>query len=396
MDNKAKMTELLEFLEPSLLDYSEWISVGMALKEEGFSVEVFDAWSKRDPKRYHAGECEDKWKSFGKNASAPVTGGTVYEIARRYGYTPQSDSHELNWDDTIGKNEKKDELTILEKEWIEGREIHEPTDWNPKNELIRYLSLFDSTENVGYVTETWEKDGKFLPTKGCFDRTAGELSQLLSKCHDICDVIGDYNHAAGAWIRFNPLDGKGVSNANVTEYRYALVESDKTELEKQNAIIRMLELPVAALVYSGGKSLHAVVRIDAANYDEYRKRVDYLYKVCEKNGLIVDAQNRNPSRLSRMPGIERGGKKQFLVDMNIGKASFTEWQEWIEGVNDDLPDPESLSNVLAELPALSPELIEGVLRQGHKMLLSGPSKAGKSFALIELCISIAEGKEWFG
>lgn len=396
MDNKAKMTELLEFLEPSLLDYSEWISVGMALKEEGFSVEVFDAWSKRDPKRYHAGECEDKWKSFGKNASAPVTGGTVYEIARRYGYTPQSDSHELNWDDTIGKNEKKDELTILEKEWIEGREIHEPTDWNPKNELIRYLSLFDSTENVGYVTETWEKDGKFLPTKGCFDRTAGELSQLLSKCHDICDVIGDYNHAAGAWIRFNPLDGKGVSNANVTEYRYALVESDKTELEKQNAIIRMLELPVAALVYSGGKSLHAVVRIDAANYDEYRKRVDYLYKVCEKNGLIVDAQNRNPSRLSRMPGIERGGKKQFLVDMNIGKASFTEWQEWIEGVNDDLPDPESLSNVLTELPALSPELIEGVLRQGHKMLLSGPSKAGKSFALIELCISIAEGKEWFG
>lgn len=36
-------------------------------------------------------------------------------------------------------------------------------------------------------------------------------------------------------------------------------------------------------------------------------------------------------------------------------------------------------------------LIEGVLRQGHKMLLAGPSKAGKSFALIELCICLAEG-----
>ena len=36
------------------------------------------------------------------------------------------------------------------------------------------------------------------------------------------------------------------------------------------------------------------------------------------------------------------------------------------------------------------------LRQGHKILLTGPSKAGKSFSLIELCIAIAEGVSWFG
>ncbi len=46
---------------------------------------------------------------------------------------------------------------------------------------------------------------------------------------------------------FNPLDGKGVKNDNVTDYRYALVESDSMDLAKQNAIIRELELPVAAL-----------------------------------------------------------------------------------------------------------------------------------------------------
>ena len=48
------------------------------------------------------------------------------------------------------------------------------------------------------------------------------------------------------------------------------------------------------------------------------------------------------------------------------------------------------------MPELSPPLIEGVLRQGHKMLLAGPSKAGKSFALIGLAVSIAEGRPWFG
>ncbi len=59
-----------------------------------------------------------------------------------------------------------------------------------------------------------------------------------------------------------------------------------------------------------------------------------------------------------------------------------------------LPAIKSLDALLANPPALAGELIEGVLRQGHKLLLSGPSKAGKSFALIQLCIAIAEGGKW--
>ena len=166
------------------------------------------------------------------------------------------------------------------------------------------------------------------------------------------------------------------------------------DISAQKAIITELELPVAALVYSGKKSLHAIVKIDASTYEEYKKRVDYLYNVCNKNGLKLDIQNRNPSRLSRMPGIMRNGKKQYLLDTNIGKENWNEWREWIESVNDDLPDPESMADVWDNLPELAPPLIDGVLRQGHKMLIAGPSKAGKSYALIELCCAIAEGKKW--
>lgn len=193
---------------------------------------------------------------------------------------------------------------------------------------------------------------------------------------------------------FNPLDGKGCKNSNVTDFKYALVESDSMPIAEQNTVLRELELPIACLVHSGGKSLHAIVRIEANDMREYRKRVDYLYNICKKNGLDVDTQNRNPSRLSRMPGVIRNGKKQFLVDTNIGKESWDEWYEWIESINDDLPEPESLVECWNNLPQLAPPLIEGILRQGHKMLVAGPSKAGKSFTLIELCIAIAEGKKW--
>lgn len=389
--------EMLDYIDPAGLDYNEWLSVGMALKEEGKTPEVWERWSERDSLRYHPGECAKKWDSF-QGSVKPITGATIAQMAKDGGWTPEEnrESYALDWDGEIGE---KDDLVIINKSWLEGKELRVPDEWEPAKQLVKYIeTLFEVSENVGYVVKSWEKDGKYIPAdKGAYDRTAGQLIEALSKCGgDIGSVLGDYDENGGAWIRFNPLDGNGVKNANVTDFRYALVESDTMDIEKQNAIIRELELPVACLVHSGGKSLHAIVRIDASNYEEYRKRVDYLYNVCQKNGLKTDNQNRNPSRLSRMPGVMRNGKKQYLIDTNIGKESWNEWKEWIESVNDDLPDPESMADAWDNLPPLAPPLIENVLRMGHKMLIAGPSKAGKSFSLIELCCAVAEGKSWLG
>ena len=143
-----------------------------------------------------------------------------------------------------------------------------------------------------------------------YNRTAGELIKSLKKYKDdIGATVGDSNPQAGAWIRFNPLDGQGVRNENVTAFRYALVESDTIPIAEQDAVFRKLELPIAALVHSGGKSIHAIVHIDADSLDEYRKRVSFLYDFLEKNGVTIDRQNRNPSRLSRMPGVMRKCQK---------------------------------------------------------------------------------------
>ena len=392
----TNLTELLDYIDPGACDYTDWMQVGMALKHEGYSVQVWDDWSRRDAGRYHAGECQKKWSGF-LGSGTPVTGGTIVELARQFGWSAEyTAGRELNWDSVIGAGNN-----AIRPEWLEGEDIHIPKEWAPGEQvrqIITYLeTLFDSTENVGYVTQTWQKDEKLLPQKGNWDRTAGQLIEALSQCRgDVGAVLGDTNPQAGAWVRFNPLDGQGCKDSNVTDFRFALIESDSLELDKQNALIRALELPVAALVFSGKKSLHAIVRIEAADSTEYRKRVDYLYDVCKKNGLVLDTQNRNPSRLSRLPGIDRGGSKQYLLDTNIGQKSWNEWYEWIESVNDDLPEPESFGAFWDCLPEQAAPLVDGILRQGHKMLLAGPSKAGKSYALIELCIGIAEGTRWLG
>lgn len=390
-----EITECLKYIDPASLDYQTWVNVGMALKEEGLPCSVWDDWSRSDS-RWHAGECSRKWESF-NGASNPVTGATIIQLAKERGM-PLAESRALDWDDEISY-EAPEEHVVVNPNWVEGREITPPADWDPAQEIIRYLeALFEPDDRVGYVMQSYEKDGRYVPAnKGAYDRTAEQLISGLRRCRgDIGAVLGDYNRKAGAWIRFNPLDGRGIKNENVAEFRYALVESDNVDIERQNAIIRELELPVAVLVYSGKKSLHAIVRIDAENYEEYRRRVDFLYQICQKNGLQPDTQNRNPSRLSRMPGVQRGENRQFIVDTNIGKSSWNEWREWIEGVNDDLPGFENAADFWGNMPELAPPLIGGVLRQGHKMLIAGPSKAGKSFALIELCAAIAEGREWLG
>lgn len=386
MDNN--ILSALKAIDVSELSRADWIAVGMALKEEGYPCSIWDDWSRND-RRYHPGECERKWNSF-HGSGKPVKGGTIIQMAKERGWTAFGGADGcMGWDDAI------------EYDGADGFNGFTPPDaWNPTEDLITYLTLiFDPDDKVGYVTnDVWQDaEGKWLPSKGVYDRTAGELIASLKKySNDIGATVGDWKPQAGAWIRFNPLDGDGVKNENVTKFRFALVESDTLPIAEQDIVFRKLELPIAALVHSGGKSLHAIVHIDAGSYEEYRKRVEKLYDFLEKNGVSIDKQNRNPSRLSRMPGVTRNGNRQYLVATNIGRKSWTDFEDFMEGVSDELPEMESLAKYKDAPPVLPEELISGILRRGHKMLISGSSKAGKSFLLMELCISIAEGRPWLG
>ena len=398
MEHENELKEALDFISPASLTYEEWTMVGMALKDSGLPVTVWEQWSARDGGRYHKGECAKKWESF-HGSTKPVTESSIFQLAYSHGWSGPA-GHALDWGDELSAGPgAQTEGRVVDPRWVEAHELDLPAEWHPAEQIKRYLqALFEPEEYVAYVTESYRKeDGRFAPNGCSCQLTAGQLIMELDHYgDDIGAALGDYNPEAGAWICFNPMDGGGRRNENVTDFRYALVECDNMELGKQQAIIRQLELPCAALVYSGGKSVHAIVKVDAPDYAEYRRRVDYLYAACQKNGLTIDQQNRNPSRLSRMPGILRGDKRQTLLETNIGKSCWDEWRDWLEAETDELPETESLADDWESLPPLADALITGVLRKGHKMLLAGPSKAGKSFALIELCIAIAEGRPWLG
>lgn len=123
----------------------------------------------------------------------------------------------------------------------------------------------------------------------------------------------------------NPLDGGEYEtssgsisrrcDAAVVEWRYCVCEFDDLPLEKQISIWLNIKLPVVAMIYSGGKSIHAWIKISAS-----RAEFDEVKEFYEKNliTLGVDQTCRNPSRLSRMPGVWRAdkGRAQKLIYLN--------------------------------------------------------------------------------
>ena len=136
---------------------------------------------------------------------------------------------------------------------------------------------------------------------------------------------GTPNSEAGAWIRINPVKQHGsghngaITDADVTSHRFCLLESDVLPVDLQLSLWAWLPLPVAAITTSGGRSIHASVMVNSQNAQDYRATVDRIYTLLARFGLCPG--NKNPSRMSRLPGAQReigkhGDGAQRLLYLN--------------------------------------------------------------------------------
>lgn len=354
----------------------------MALNSEGFPVSVWDEWSRNDT-RYHAGDCDKKWETF---HGTGTTVGTIFHMAEVYG-NYKSHGRVWTWDDHIPAEVENYEETIANSA---------PKKDKPYQMAIKYLeTLFEPDEIVGYVHSAMYKEDreKWVPANAGAWRKCSDIISDLKRLKNF-DAFGSINEQAGAWIRINPLDGKGAGDKNVTRYTYALAEADSMPIEDQKKLLINMKLPIAALVESGGKSVHAIVKVGASNEAEYKQRVAFLFKVLGEQNFVVDTNNKNPSRLSRLPGVMRGDKCQALLATNIGCSSWEEWLDELEGINDDLPQIDNLWDMF-EAPDDTPdEVISSVLYEGGKLMITGDSKSGKTCLSQNLAVCIASGHPW--
>jgi RecA-family ATPase len=265
-----------------------------------------------------------------------------------------------------------------------------------------FLKLLDTAflpgEFVAIAPAAENEDGEIAPRSGVTLTAAQWRERVLAKGGiDRC-----FTTRLGLFVRINPMRQHGSRNEDVTAFRHVLVEFDTgpdgspLPKEVQHAAIIASGLPVTALIDSGNKSLHAWVRVEARDEAEYRRRVGKVWDWFE--GHPLDRQNRNPSRLSRCPDgwrtVNGEVRRQQLLALGLGAENWEAWEgeSGADGLPRIVPGDEFMDSPKPE----PPQLVEGILHQGAKMVLGGASKSRKSWSLIDLMLAVSTGGSWWG
>jgi len=251
-------------------------------------------------------------------------------------------------------------------------------------------ACFEPTDVVSIAPGAHDDEtGRAFPEHGGVNSLTRD--DWLARVADRGGIARVFSTRHGLYVRINPLrKGSDGTDSDVTALRHVLVESDALPKEEQEARLRASGLPISALIDSAGQSIHAWVRVDARTREEYQARREKVWAALP--GFQIDKANKNPSRFSRCPGGLRGDAVQRLLAVGIGASSFADW----EATHEDARDIVTASDFCAEDEPDPPQLIEGILYRGAKMIIAGPSKSRKTWNLTDLAISVSLGQPWCG
>jgi hypothetical protein len=260
-----------------------------------------------------------------------------------------------------------------------------PTD----SQFKRFLEAAFAPTEVVCICEQVEDgkpntSGSFLPVEEWIKRFDAPDSILLRK-----------DRLDGVFVRINPFKPNLYSGSDndVAAYRHVLVEFDELPKPEQEQRLRSSGLPISVLIDSGGKSIHAWVRVDASSRKEWDARRDEIYKAIPG----VDPKNKNPSRFSRLPGAWRGESQQKLLATNLGADS---WEDWLTNreSEEDQATIVSVRDLIYFDPANDPDNLIGNrwLTRGSSMIVSGGTGIGKSSLMMQIVIRWALGLDFFG
>ena len=130
----------------------------------------------------------------------------------------------------------------------------------------------------------------------------------------------------GVWFLAQPVDGRFHNNPrlggkpsrrseeSVTAWRYAVLESDEADPDDWLRCLVQMPLRIASVCESGGRSIHALVRLDAESKEDWDAKVRVIKPVLVTLG--ADPGALSAVRLTRLPQAKRGERVQRLLYLN--------------------------------------------------------------------------------
>lgn len=185
--------------------------------------------------------------------------------------------------------------------WLANRSVWDPAEVSSENFLD---ALYRSNERVLMFTEV---DGRGNPW------TQGEAMFPQEECPK--------EGKCGVWFLAQPVDGEYHPNPRtaktsrrseeaVLRWPFLVLESDDAPVREWLGALARLPLRISAIYSSGGRSVHALVRVDALTKGQWddivRRQMAPGLKFLVLNG--ADKGVFSAVRLTRLPGAVRNGK----------------------------------------------------------------------------------------
>lgn len=147
------------------------------------------------------------------------------------------------------------------------------------------------------------------------DQTTGHIGQSIRTVGEWIDFHRERSASPFPKIIPNPLtgdygitkDGKPSLRADscIAAFRFIVCEFDTISIEDQLSFWAGVRMPIAAIIHSGKKSLHAWVRVDCKDAEEWEREVENKLFPETLEPIGLDRTCKNEARLSRMPGHNR-------------------------------------------------------------------------------------------
>jgi len=207
----------------------------------------------------------------------------------------------------------------IDEEWLAARSpVTIPQEQGTAVSIKFLSSIYQPGERVLIFTREFSQ-GDFL-----FDRDRGSF-RLGDKpgIQAVPSALPD-GGSLGVFFLAQPVKGTWLPNLNncaadgspkmgrrhgdtVTSWRFLVLESDEAPPELWLRALVQLPLPITAIYTSGGRSIHALARVDCETKAEWDAlRDDLIPIVCP---LGADAAAITAVRLTRLPGTLRHGSR---------------------------------------------------------------------------------------
>ena len=189
---------------------------------------------------------------------------------------------------------------------------------------------------------------------------------------------------------YHSTDKPRRADANVECFRNFLIELDDYPLEKQIDYVTSV-YPVSAITFSGKKSYHFIVSLEEPleSYEQYMKWSDALLSGLKR----ADQTCKNPSRLSRLPGVRRPetDKEQKLVFLGerVKNSLLYELIEKNIRINTKFYEQDPVNKGMERI---SVDLLQA-LENPNKLVLSFGSRNKFFFWLYNRCKELGISKE---